>query len=304
MAERGRPRFTLSFTGLGAGLDNDSSTPCAAGFSCARRLAVAASRIAGEFPRPVSAEPENRGSDLRRPHGAREARPAATSGRSPWAQDDNLYTAWGDGGGFGGTDIDARVSLGVARIAGGKDQPRETNVAGGKDAPHAAPFSGKSEGLLALGNTLYLWRDGDGSDLACFKFAELWRSDDLGGTWRANGVRFSASAGDFPGGDAGFFAPAFCQFGRGYGGRPRRLCLSLRAGHRRPDSLGRAVARAHQPAAGAPRPHRVQGRLMNISQAKTRRATAAWTRQPAQRRAVWADAVHGTHRIAVSYNPG
>src|SRR5689334_21595599 len=35
-----------------------------------------------------------------------------------WADDDNLYAAWGDGGGFGGTDHDGRVSLGFARIEG------------------------------------------------------------------------------------------------------------------------------------------------------------------------------------------
>src|SRR6266853_1666800 len=35
-----------------------------------------------------------------------------------WGPDNNLYAAWGDGGGFGGTDTDARVSLGFARIEG------------------------------------------------------------------------------------------------------------------------------------------------------------------------------------------
>src|SRR5687768_4554672 len=33
-----------------------------------------------------------------------------------WAVDDHQYTAWGDGGGFGGSNSDGRVSLGVARI--------------------------------------------------------------------------------------------------------------------------------------------------------------------------------------------
>ncbi|MHC4299203.1 MAG: hypothetical protein ACYS7Y_18165 [Planctomycetota bacterium] len=30
-----------------------------------------------------------------------------------WADDDNLYGAWGDGGGFGGTNKKGRVGLGV-----------------------------------------------------------------------------------------------------------------------------------------------------------------------------------------------
>jgi hypothetical protein len=33
-----------------------------------------------------------------------------------WADDDHLYGAWGDGGGFGGSNDDGRVGLGFARI--------------------------------------------------------------------------------------------------------------------------------------------------------------------------------------------
>jgi len=35
-----------------------------------------------------------------------------------WAADGNLYTCYGDGGGFGGTDTLGRVSFGVARVEG------------------------------------------------------------------------------------------------------------------------------------------------------------------------------------------
>ncbi len=43
--------------------------------------------------------------------------PEATCGRT-WGPDGHLYAAWGDGGGFGGTNSDARVSMGFARIEG------------------------------------------------------------------------------------------------------------------------------------------------------------------------------------------
>jgi hypothetical protein len=33
-----------------------------------------------------------------------------------WADEDHLYGAWADGGGFGGFNSDGRVSLGFARI--------------------------------------------------------------------------------------------------------------------------------------------------------------------------------------------
>ena len=74
------------------------------------------------------------------------------------------------------------------------------------------------EATLALGNALYLWRDGEGGSLGYFKSIALWRSDDRGATWREVGVRFSKADGDFRGVDEGIFAPAFCQFGRDYAG--------------------------------------------------------------------------------------
>ncbi len=35
-----------------------------------------------------------------------------------WADDGQIYTAWGDGGGFGGTNSNGHVTLGVARLEG------------------------------------------------------------------------------------------------------------------------------------------------------------------------------------------
>ena len=57
-----------------------------------------------------------------------------------WVGDDHQYAAWGDGGGFGGTNGDGRVSLGVARIEGPADKYRGVNVWGGKEAQNAAKF--------------------------------------------------------------------------------------------------------------------------------------------------------------------
>ncbi|HEU5081060.1 MAG TPA: DUF4185 domain-containing protein [Opitutaceae bacterium] len=225
-----------------------------------------------------------------------------------WAADDQLYTAWGDGGGFGGNNVAGRVLLGVATIRGGPDDYRGFNLAGGIDAPNPAPFDGKSEGILALGNTLYLWRDGDASDLSYFKFCELWRSDDRGATWSRTGVRFSHVDvshvdGDFPAGDEGFFAPAFCQFGRGYDGA-RDEFIYVYA----PDTIDPSHWRV-----------RIPGRinLMRVPRKRIEERAAyefyagvgddgapRWTREIGARKPVWRDDRNGTHRIAVSYNPG
>src|SRR5215471_5155223 len=45
-----------------------------------------------------------------------------------WGADDQLYAAWGDGGGFGGSDTDGRVALGFARIEGVPEQFRGINL--------------------------------------------------------------------------------------------------------------------------------------------------------------------------------
>src|SRR3989442_111665 len=76
-----------------------------------------------------------------------------------WGPDDHLYTAWGDGGGFGGTDSDGRVSAGFARIERGPESFQSINVNGGKNAEHLASFprEGKAGGMLAVGGPLYAW---------------------------------------------------------------------------------------------------------------------------------------------------
>lgn len=220
-----------------------------------------------------------------------------------WADDDNLYTVWGDGGGFGGNNEAGRVSLGIAVIKGSANDYRGFNLAGGVDAPHPAPFTGKSEGILALGSTLYLWRDGDASSPGYFKFIALYRSDDRGITWQATGVRFAKGEGDYPENDAGIFAPAFCQFGRAYAGA-RDEYVYVYA----PDSIDPSHWRV-----------RIPGRinLLRVHRARIEEKGAyeffagndpdgqpRWTRQIAARQPVWQDEVNGTHRIAVSYNPG
>jgi len=79
-----------------------------------------------------------------------------------WASDGNLYGAWGDGGGFGGTNSLGRVSLGFARITGipvadDPDSYQGENVWG--DAPqfasNQATFGGKVDDLISIGGVLY-----------------------------------------------------------------------------------------------------------------------------------------------------
>ena len=58
-----------------------------------------------------------------------KAAPGSDQFGCTWAKDGNLYAAWGDGGGFGGTNSRGRASLGVARIKGMPPRWHARNVA-------------------------------------------------------------------------------------------------------------------------------------------------------------------------------
>ncbi len=220
-----------------------------------------------------------------------------------WAADGNLYTAWGDGGGFGGTNSDGRVSFGIARIEGGRTDYSGFNIAGGKNAPHPPPFPGKSEGLLAIGDTLYLWREGKASDNANFSSSELYRSDDLGATWRSTGVDFSRNKGAFPAGDEGFFALAFCQFGRGYTGTPDSFVYIYA-----PDVIDPTHWNVRKPGRvnllRVPRERIEKRQAYQFYAGLDGAGKPRWTASIAERKPVWQDPINGAHRMAVSYNPG
>ncbi len=124
-----------------------------------------------------------------------------------WYRDDIQFTTWGDGGGFGGTNTAGRVSLGVARLEGEWPTFRARNVWGGYEAEHPAQFGGKSYGILAIGETLYMWVS-PGSDAENYREARLARSMDGGATWERAPWAFTQ--------EEGLILPTFAQFGPGY----------------------------------------------------------------------------------------
>jgi hypothetical protein len=127
-----------------------------------------------------------------------------------WADDGHQYAPWGDGGGFGGTNSDGRVSLGVARIEGSWDNYRGFNVWGGKNAENPAALGGKSWGIVCVGGVLYMWVS-PGSPLKTMQTeARLYRSTDHAGTWRPADWSFVRSDN--------LTIPTICQFGRNYAG--------------------------------------------------------------------------------------
>jgi hypothetical protein len=118
-----------------------------------------------------------------------------------WADDDQLYTAYGDGKGFK-PFVDEKLSMGLARISGLADKFTAENLRSTSFETRGDGASGKkASGLLMVDGTLYLWaRNAGNSQLA-------W-SDDHGSTWTWSTWKFTESFG----------CPTFLNFGRNYAG--------------------------------------------------------------------------------------
>jgi hypothetical protein len=126
-----------------------------------------------------------------------------------WADDGHQYTVWGDGGGFGGTNDEGRVSLGVARVEGSGDGYRGHNIWGGAEPENPAQFEGKSYGIISIKGIFYMWVS-PLSDANNYDEARLAISYDHGATWTLADWAFTASDE--------LVLPTICQFGQDYAG--------------------------------------------------------------------------------------
>jgi hypothetical protein len=129
-----------------------------------------------------------------------------------WCEDDNQYTAFGDGGGFGGSNTEGRTSLGFARISGSHANFVGTNLWGGKDPIAEETFRGKTTSIFCLGGDLYAWLS-PGSEEAAMDWKRLIVSEDKGVTWQEDA--FPQSQVDGCRGCPGI--PYTIQYGRNYG---------------------------------------------------------------------------------------
>lgn len=115
-----------------------------------------------------------------------------------WADDDHLYTAYGDGWGFEPlTDI--KLSLGIAKITGFPPDFQGVNIRTEGERVGQGVNGPKASGLLMVDGVLYmLVRNTSNAQLA-------W-SDDHGTTWNWADWKFTESFG----------CPTFLNFGKNY----------------------------------------------------------------------------------------
>jgi len=118
-----------------------------------------------------------------------------------WANDDNLYTAYGDGWGFE-PKTKKKLSLGFAKVIGGPANFRGVNIRTKSGERVGGGAKGaKASGLICVDGVLYmLVRNVGNSQIA-------W-SKDHGKTWRWCDWKFTVSFG----------CPTFLNFGRNYAG--------------------------------------------------------------------------------------
>jgi hypothetical protein len=129
-----------------------------------------------------------------------------------WCEDDHQYTSWGDGGGFGGSNTEGRVSLGFARVSGPYESFETENLWGGVDPVAEATFEGKVVSMWCLDGDLYAWRS-PGSAESGFLWKQLILSEDKGVTWQPDA--FPASRVEGCAGCPGL--PYTIQYGQNYG---------------------------------------------------------------------------------------
>ena len=209
-----------------------------------------------------------------------------------WADDDHLYGAWGDGGGFGGTNSDGRVSLGFARVEGDWTSYKGVNLWGGRDALNPATFEGKSWGTICVDGVLYMWVSPKSLLPDMQSEARLCVSHNHGASWNRNGWAFTR--------EDGLSIPTVCQFGRDYAGARDKYVYHYFIA---PRESGPKDYRIQKP--GAIHLARTPKRDLLDRNAYEFRSGNGWTRDVTRKTPVFEDRENGTGWVcSVSYNGG
>ncbi len=125
-----------------------------------------------------------------------------------WADDNNLYSVWGDGGGFGGTNNLGRSSIGLARIEGNWDNFKGFNVWGGHNSENEHGLIAKSYGIICIDRVLYMWCGMFQTNKDQFNQTKIAYSDNHGATWEFANWAFTR--------EEGIMMPTICNYDKNY----------------------------------------------------------------------------------------
>jgi hypothetical protein len=219
-----------------------------------------------------------------------------------WARDGNLYTSWGDGGGFGGTNSDGRVSLGFARIGGPPSGFTAKNVWGGKNPENPATFGGKTGTMLSVDGVLYavggVWPGAAGvSTWASSKESRLIWSSDLGKAWRTASWTFADKA------DPTFVPESFVNFGQDYAGARDGFVYLYGGTAWWERSSEKVYVKKKQYLARVPKDKITNRGAYEFFKGLDHDGNPTWTAEIAERRAVFVNP-NGIAAFSVYFNPG
>jgi len=198
-----------------------------------------------------------------------------------WADDDALYTAYGDGWGFE-PRVPQKLSLGFAKVSGGPEGFVGVNIRSASGEQTGDGRAGrKASGMLMVDGVLYIWARNAGN-------ARLAWSEDHAQTWTWADWRFTE----------GFGCPTFLNFGRNYEGARDEYVYVYS-----PDSDS-----AYEPADRMVLARVPKGRVRDRRAYEFLGGTAAdgtprWAQAIAERTAVFRSPGR-CYRSGVSYNPG
>jgi hypothetical protein len=197
-----------------------------------------------------------------------------------WADDDNIYSGWGDG--WGWNKKGPKYSLGITRISGNPPALR------GEDLWGVGPGAGvaKAEALIAYGGKIYMfWTMGRSKvDSTNTGFAV---SSDNGVTWKLEEKKMFADVPD------GFRVRGIAQFGKGYAGAMDDY-IYVYFGFSRADDIYLA---------------RVAKAAISDAQryewfAGTTGGQPVWKKEFAQKKPAFTDPNGYVWHVGVAYNPG
>ena len=265
-------------------------------FGCMTFLPVSAALAAPNPPYPPSPIIERVEFDF-----ATHKRLAQGSDNWPttWVDDGQVYSAWGDGGGFGGSNSKGRVKLGVARIDGEGANHTTRNIWGGVDAPNPVQFEGKSYGILSVDGVLYMWVANQPNPH--LRESRIAVSLDHGATWKLNSWAFSF--------EDKLTIPTFLNFGRDYHGARDGFvysyCIHPTWGPR--NAKNRYGFDVHKPGkvylVRSPKTAILQRSELQFFAGLDKGGRPRWSHEMKEKRPMFEDANGIGWNLSVSYNP-
>jgi len=199
-----------------------------------------------------------------------------------WADDGELYTAYGDGRGFD-PKVSSKLSLGFAKVLGSPPNFSGVNIRSSSGEQMGNGASGKkASGMLMVDGTLYMWvRNADNNGKQC----QLAWSNDHANTWAWNNWKFT---------ELGYCA--FLNYGQNYAAARDQYVYMYS-----PNTASAYVETDQVILTRVPKNKISDRNAYEFFKGLDTNGSSTWTSDISQRGSVF-DFPGGSHRLDVTYN--